>query len=41
MSIGFDRSCDKRQRELNNNKNVKGKNHGGIISRDIFGYLTA
>ena len=24
LSIGFDRSCDRRQRELTNNKNVKG-----------------
>ena len=38
MSFGFDRSRDRRQRELSNNKSQKGKNHVGIYLNGIFGY---
>ena len=37
LSIGFDRSRDRRQ-ELTNNKNIKGKYHVTIILKDIFGF---
>ena len=36
LSIGFDRCRDRRQRELINNKNIKGKYHVRIYSKDIF-----
>ena len=38
LSIGFDRSRDRRKRELFNNKNIKGKYHVRIMLRDIFGF---
>ena len=38
MSIGFDRDRDRRQRELSNNKNIKGKYHVRKMLRDIFGF---
>ena len=38
MSIGFDRSRDRRKRELTNNKNIKGKYHLRIYLRDISGF---
>ena len=38
LSIGFDRNHDKRQRELTNNKNIKGKYHIRIYLKDIFGF---
>ena len=36
LSIGFDRDRNRRQRELTNNKNIKGKFH--VMLRDIFGF---
>ena len=38
LSIGFDRDRGRRQRELSNVKNVKGKYHLRIMLRDIFGF---
>ena len=38
LSIGFDRSRDRRKRELTNNKNIKGKYHLRIYLRESFGY---
>ena len=38
LSIGFDRSRDKRKRELINNKNQKGKFHLRIYLKDVFGF---
>ena len=38
LSIGFDRSRDRRKRELFNNKNIKGKYHVRIMLIDIFGF---
>ena len=38
LSIGFDRSRDKRRRELLNNKNQKGKFHLRIYLKDVFGF---
>ena len=38
LSIGFDRSRDKRKRELTNNKNIKGKYHIRIYLKDMFGF---
>ena len=38
LSIGFDRSRDKRKRELSNNKTIKGKYHIRIYLKDIFGF---
>ena len=38
LSIGFDRSRDRRKRELTNNKNIKGKYHTRIYLKNIFGY---
>ena len=38
LSIGYDRSGDRRKRELTNNKNIKGKYHVRIYLRDIFGF---
>ena len=37
-SIGFDRSTDRRKRELTNNKKIKGNYHVRIFLRDIFGF---
>ena len=38
LSIGFDRSRDRRQKELANNKNIKRKYHIRIYLKDIFGF---
>ena len=38
LSIGFDRNRDRRQRELTNNKNQKGRNHIRVMLRDVFGF---
>ena len=38
MSIGFDRSRDRRKRELNNNKTQKGKYHHRIYLKVVFGF---
>ena len=38
FSIGFNRSRDRRKRELSNNKNFKGKYHLRVHLRDIFGF---
>ena len=37
LSIGVDRSRDRRQRELTNNKNIKGKHHLRIMFNGLFG----
>ena len=36
--FGFDRGRDRRQRELTNNKNVKGKYHVRIMLKNLFGF---
>ena len=38
LSIGFDRSRDRRKQQLTNNKNIKGKYHVIIYVRDVFGF---
>ena len=38
LSIGFDRSLDRRRQELTNNKNIKGKYHHRIFLKDVFGF---
>ena len=38
LSVGFDRDRGRRQRELTNNKNIKGKYHVRIYLKDIFGF---
>ena len=38
LSICFDRDRTRRQRELTNNKNIKGKYHVRIYLKDIFGF---
>ena len=38
LSIGFDRSHDRRKRELTNKKNIKGKYHTKIYLKNVFGY---
>ena len=38
LSIGFDRSRDRRKRELTNNKTIKGKYHIRIHLKDISGF---
>ena len=38
LSIGFDRSRERRKQELTNNKNIKGKYHLRIMLKDVFGY---
>ena len=38
LSFGFFRSRDRRKQELTNNKNIKGKYHLRIYSRDIVGF---
>ena len=38
LSIGFDRDCGVRQRELTSNKNIKGKYRVGNYLKDIFGF---
>ena len=37
MSIGFDRSRERRKRELTGNKTIKGKYHVQIYLKDFFG----
>ena len=39
LSIGFDRDRGRRQRELTNNKNNKGKYHVRIYLKDVFGFV--
>ena len=38
LSIGFERSRDKRKRELTDNKNIKGIYHIRIYLKDVFGF---
>ena len=38
LSIGFDRGRNKRQRELTNNKTIKGKYHIRVYLKDILGF---
>ena len=38
LSIGFDRDRGRRQRELANNKNIKGKYHVRIYLKHVFGF---
>ena len=38
LSFGFDRSRDRRKRELTNNKTIKGRDHVRIYLKDIFGF---
>ena len=38
LSIGFDRSRDRRKRELNNNKTQKGKYHRRYYLKDVLGF---
>ena len=38
LATGFDRDRGRRQRELTNNKNIKGKYHVTIMLKDIFGF---
>ena len=38
LSIGFDRSRNRRRDEMTNNKNVKGKYHLRIMLKDVFGF---
>ena len=38
LSIGFDRDRDRRERELTNNKNIKGINHVTIMLKVTFGF---
>ena len=38
LSIGFDRSSEKRREEITDNKNVKGKFHLRIMLGDVFGF---
>ena len=38
LSIAFDRSTDRRKRELNTNKTQKGKYHLRIYLKDVFGF---
>ena len=37
LSIGFDRDCGRRQRELTNNKSQKGELYHRIMLKDVFG----
>ena len=39
LSIGFDRDRGRRQRELTNNENIKGKYHVTIMLEVIFGFV--
>ena len=39
LSIGFDRDCGKRQQDLTNNGNIKGKHHVKIMPWDDFGFV--
>ena len=38
LSIGFDRDCGRKLRELSKNKNQKGKDHVRIYLKDVFGF---
>ena len=38
LFIGFDRSLNRRQQELTNNKEIKGKYHVRIYIKDVFGF---
>ena len=38
LSIGFDRGCGRRQREINDNKDQKGKYHVRNMLKNIFGF---
>ena len=38
LSIGFDRDRGRRQRELTNNKKIKGKYRLNIMLEDFFGF---
>ena len=38
LAIGLDRDRGRRQREITNNKNIKGKTHLRIMLRDILGF---
>ena len=38
LSIGFDRSRDRRKQQLTNNRNVNGKFHVRIMLKDVFGF---
>ena len=38
LSIGFDRDQVRRQRELPNNQNKKGKYHFRIMHKDVLGF---
>ena len=38
LSLGSDRSCDRRKQELPNNKIIKGKYHLRIKLKDVFGF---
>ena len=38
LSIGFDRDCNRRERELSNIKSQKGKYHVRIFLKDVFGF---
>ena len=38
LSIGFDRSRDRRRLELTNNKNIKGKYPVRLIIKEIFDF---
>ena len=38
LSVGFDRDHHRRQRELTNNENEKGKFHVRIYLKDVFGF---
>ena len=38
LSIGFDRGRGRKQQELSNNKNVRGKYHVRIYLKDFFGF---
>ena len=39
LSIGFNRDRGRRQDELTDNKNVKGKFHLRIMLKDVFGFV--
>ena len=38
LSIGFDRSRDRRKEELTSNKKLKGMYHVRIMVKDVFGF---
>ena len=38
LSIGFNRDRKRRQNELNNNKNIKGKFHVRYMLKDVFAF---